>query len=378
MVWGMLKRIFSGGDAEPIFGAASASDLNRATRHFDQGKALLESSSSPTDAILEEAILEFERSLDLAPQFPMAHFYKGRCLQLQGDFETALKQFDNTIELESSYFTPFIDRGVTHATLGNYDAAIEDLTSALKIDGKNERALMNRAGIYSEMGELEEAIRDFTSLIDYGSANEQVYQLRGTAHLRLEYWKEASEDFSKFLTSGVDLSPTEYAQVISNLGTAYYGLGMLPEAKDNLDAAIQLDPELAEPYRNRGQTQFMMAQQAATAEDAETAAQHLAGAIQDLTTAIQTDDSDAAAFNNRANCYALMGDHQEAIEDYTRGLERDKGDAVAFMNRGMSYVCLNSLDEARQDFAEAIALGYDMKDILAQASTVYGASFSLE
>ena len=122
----------------------------------------------------------------------------------------------------------------------------------------------------------------------------------------------------------------------------------------------------------------MMAQQAATAEDAETAAQHLAGAIQDLTTAIQIDDSDAAAFNNRANCYALMGDHQEAIEDYTRGLERDKGDAVAFMNRGMSYVCLNSLDEARRDFAEAIALGYDMKDILAQASTVYGASFSLE
>lgn len=43
------------------------------------------------------------------------------------------------------------------------------------------------------------------------------------------------------------------------------------------------------------------------------------------------------AFNNRAYCYAKLGQYQEAIRDYTRVIQLDGENIHALHNRGISY-----------------------------------------
>lgn len=43
------------------------------------------------------------------------------------------------------------------------------------------------------------------------------------------------------------------------------------------------------------------------------------------------------AYNNRAYCYAKLGQYEEAIQDYSTVLEIDESNIHALHNRGISY-----------------------------------------
>ena len=81
-------------------------------------------------------------------------------------------------------------------------------------------------------------------------------------------------------------------------------------------------------------------------------------AIEHYTKAIEIDPDFALAYNNRGVAYYNMGRYNEAIADYTKAIELDPEYAMAYNNRGVDYYYLGDIKNALADFKRACDLGY--------------------
>ena len=60
-------------------------------------------------------------------------------------------------------------------------------------------------------------------------------------------------------------------------------------------------------------------------------------AIEDYNKAIDLDPEDARTYTNRGNAYRDIGDFGAAIEDYNKAIDLDPEDARFYTNRGLAY-----------------------------------------
>ncbi len=75
------------------------------------------------------------------------------------------------------------------------------------------------------------------------------------------------------------------------------------------------------------------------------------GAISDYTRAIEIDPQSAVSFNNRGNAYESHGEPDKACRDFDRAIELDKNLFDAYLNRGLTLTRLGKDTEAEKDFA---------------------------
>jgi tetratricopeptide (TPR) repeat protein len=104
--------------------------------------------------------------------------------------------------------------------------------------------------------------------------------------------------------------------------------------------AIELNPEDATAYYNRGLTHAR--------------SRNYARAIEDLGRAIELNPRDAAAYYNRGLAYARSQDYARAIEDYDRAVELNPKSPAAYNNRGLAHARCQDYTRAIEDFRRAI------------------------
>ena len=80
--------------------------------------------------------------------------------------------------------------------------------------------------------------------------------------------------------------------------------------------------------------------------------------------AIELNPNDASAYNNRGLAYSNLGKYKQAILSYDRAIELNPKDADAYYNRGNAYNRLGNTIYANQDLKIAAKLG----NIFAQKS----------
>ena len=113
----------------------------------------------------------------------------------------------------------------------------------------------------------------------------------------------------------------------------------------DLTKAIELDPDSANAYHNRGVLK-------ATIND------HY-GAIEDYTKAIELDPDYTEAYTNRgASRTALVIDLEGALADHNKAIELDPDFALAYHNRGLEKKRLGDLTGACLDWEKAEELGF--------------------
>jgi len=108
--------------------------------------------------------------------------------------------------------------------------------------------------------------------------------------------------------------------------------------------AIQLDPNDADAYYNRGITYYHKGQ--------------YDRAIENFNKAIALDQNYALAYNNRGVAYDKKGQHDRAIEDYNKAIALDPNFAQAYTSRGLLYlVKLGNKEKGCSDWKKACELG---------------------
>ncbi|XP_068593480.1 tetratricopeptide repeat protein 32 [Cebidichthys violaceus] len=70
----------------------------------------------------------------------------------------------------------------------------------------------------------------------------------------------------------------------------------------------------------------------------------------------------ASAYNNRGQIKYLRVDFNEAVEDFTSAIETDDQYEVPFYNRGLIRYRLGFFDDAKSDFQRALKLNPDFED----------------
>lgn len=117
-------------------------------------------------------------------------------------------------------------------------------------------------------------------------------------------------------------------------------------AIDHYSAAIETDPQYAEPYINRGIVHGTMG--------------NSDQAIADFTVAIDLEPDNADAYNNLGIAQLARGDEENAIQNFDRAIELDEEFAEPYYSRGEAWLHLGEWENAKADLTIAWELGMDI------------------
>jgi tetratricopeptide (TPR) repeat protein len=147
-------------------------------------------------------------------------------------------------------------------------------------------------------------------------------------------YKGAIDDW----TQAININPN-YAGAYNNRGITRSELGDNQSAIDDFTQAININPNCADAYCNRGNAHSELGDNQS--------------AIDDYTQAININPNYAAAYQNRGNARYELGDKQGAIDDYTQATKIHPNDADGYYNRGGQHLFLGNRQSAIDDYQKA-------------------------
>ena len=208
------------------------------------------------------------------------------------------------------------------------------------------------------LSSVDKAIADAYALQRNGKIKAAVQKWRSIANIVVETDRELASQawFSVgYLLSEEDLPEkalvayNKAIQIDPEDANAYINRGVIKdtfgdheEAILDYDIAIQLQPNEAGNYTNRGNAKLGLG--------------NYEGAILDHNFAIQLQPNFPGAYNNRGNVKLELSDFEAAIEDYNVAINLDPNYADAYVNRAKAKAQLELIEEAKLDLQTALEL----------------------
>lgn len=235
--------------------------------------------------------------------------------------------------------------------------------------------ILNSAGTALQKGLLDQAVQFYTdALAEKGLSNDRratIHVDRGAAHMRRQNMKAAIDDFNR----AVQLSP-EYAPTYNNRGNALIAVGALREALKDFDRAVILAPSYGAAFANRASAHFRLGNKDQALADYSKAIEvtpqsvsalngrglvHLGAerphaAVRDFTRALALDIRFAAGYRNRAAAKSVLDRNEDVIEDLSRAITFDARSLESHLLRADLYLAANNAQAALKDFNRAIEL----------------------
>jgi tetratricopeptide (TPR) repeat protein len=289
----------------------------------------------------KEAIEDFNRAIQLYPEYAAIYNNRGNVLLGLGAVREALKDFDRALVLAPGYAAAYSNRAGAYMRLGQVDRAIGDYTSAIKLTPTSAAALSGRGRAHLAAHRPHGAIRDFTRAVSADARFGAAYRSRAEAKLAIERYEEAIEDFSR----AVAFEPRN-AEVYALRGQAYLEAGNVASAVNDFAKAIELAPGTAAYYAARG----LAYARAETYEDA----------LNDFSKAIELEPRAPRAYAYRAWTYRQQ-QPELGLKDVERALKLDANSADAHWARGEIHEAQGRTEQAIADLKKAVSLDPQLK-----------------
>ena len=368
--------------AKADFAAAvslAADDSTKAQAYWGQAKALfhlgeyLQATDSLEEAILldetqhERAIEYFSQLIASQPQASeaaAAYFMRARLLSSDGSPEniaSALEDLGRSVQADPTFVWSHFLRAIIYLEQGDYEQAIAGFTAAIKNDPTNPDFYVRRARLYAEIGNHTSAIADYTAALENNFRDPAfVYQDRGISRYQLQEYGPALADFDAALALEPNLAQSHLYR-----GLTYFQQGVYSQAMESLSIAIRTEPlwgtalgeldriveagrdptVLAWAYYTRGRVHLLREDEAS-----------LQCALDDLTEAIQHDPTFTDAYYWRGLAHFQQENYQQAISDFDQALEQDATLVVAYYRRGLARFQLADYDGTLGDLTTASRL----------------------
>jgi tetratricopeptide (TPR) repeat protein len=287
----------------------------------------------------KEAIDDFNKSIQLSPDNATVYNNRGNALMDLGHPDEAVKDFDRAIALSPDYGAAHNNRGNAHAALGQYDPAFQDYRKAVELMPQNAVPFNGRGKAHEELKRYHAAVRDLTRAITLNPKYAAAYHNRAVAYLAVDMYREAADD----ATQAINFLPpdTPDPDLLLLRARAYSGDKKFNQAVDDLNKVIELKPDLAEAYIERG----MVFSQVRRFDDA----------IGDLTRAIEIDPKNVKAYATRAQARLQAEANDDALSDVNQALEIANNDPLSLRIRGQVYEALARPEDAIIDYRNALA-----------------------
>ena len=194
----------------------------------------------------KEAIASFDQALQIKPDLPDAWINRGNALFNLARYEEAISAYDKALQIQPDKHEVWHNRGIALFNLARNEEAISAYDKALQIQSDKHEAWHNRGIALFNLGRYEGAIASFDQALQIKPNLQEAWNNRGDALGDLGRYKEAIDSYDKSLAINPNAANTYY-----NKAFAYSLQNMIELALENLQRAIQLDPE---KYREMSKT----------------------------------------------------------------------------------------------------------------------------
>jgi TolB-like protein/Tfp pilus assembly protein PilF len=249
----------------PAYGAASPADS------FPQAKAAAKKALELDDTLaeahtslalvlawydfdFEQALKEFERAVQLNPNYATAHqWYASGPLSALGQSDRAIAEGKRAVELDPLSLIINADLGCDYFFARRYDEAITQLRKTIEMDPRFYYAHWNLGQVWQLKGQLSEAIAEYRKALELND-DPFVLALLGQAYVRAGQREEAQ----KILAQLSEQAKSRYVHAYS-FALMFLALGDKERAIDEMERAyrerasndvafIKVDP-LLDPLR---------------------------------------------------------------------------------------------------------------------------------
>lgn len=242
-----------------------------------------------------KAVREYEKSLKLSPRQPDAEVNLALSYKHLANDKAALAAVERALALVPDHPRALNLLGSMQAESGDSRVALESFRQALARDPENGESRQNLANALKDSGNPEEALEVLTPLLDRPDTSKQQLELYGLLLLDLRRFDRMQAllkdlksryphdetililemSFCEMINdhfSVIDIAQEiltlapENARVWNSLGSAYFQLDSIANAKDAYEKAIHFDPDHPEYRNNAGLAHASMGEKQA-AED---------------------------------------------------------------------------------------------------------------
>ncbi len=226
-----------------------------------------------------QAISEFQKAVDIDPNFKEAHFYLGKTyFQLgylegaekesrealridrnyesasellkkikrkhkeQGDsyqkekaFTKALKSYRQAIRIDDKYKEAYKNLGLVYRSMKMYDKAIEAYQKAIDIDERSPVTHNNLSFVYREIGKTAKAVDLLKRAIKIKPDYQRAYYNLADTYLKMENLKDASDAVLKALK--LDINDQKTRKLLKKIQAAHVKRGRKYFTRNNLKEA---------------------------------------------------------------------------------------------------------------------------------------------
>ena len=186
----------------------------------------------------EEAIAYFDKAIELNPTDEEAWFSKGNELGDLEKHEEAIECYDKAIELNPNYEEAWFGKGYTLGDLEKHKEAIECYDKAIELNPNYEEAWFGKGYTLGDLEKHKEAIECYDKAIELNPNDEEAWYNKGNTLDDLEKQEEAIECYDK----AIELNPN-YALAWFNKGVMLEKLGHKGEAEQCSQKAKELGYE---------------------------------------------------------------------------------------------------------------------------------------
>ncbi len=284
----------------------------------------------------DEGLAAINQAINLAPR---AAWYvnRGSLYYNQQKYELALSDWNKAIDINPNFADAYYNRGLLYSDQQKYELALADYNKAINLNPNFADAYNNRGNLYKNLQKYELALSDYSKAIDINPNFADAYYNRGLLYQDLQKYDLALSDYNK----AIDINPN-YAKAYYNRGILYQDLQKYDLALSDYSKAIDINPKFANAYYNRGNLYYNQ--------------QKYKLALDDYNKAIELNPNFAMAYNNRGNLYYNQQKYELALADFNKAIELNRNYAEAYVNRGVVYALTRDFPKALADAEKASEL----------------------
>ncbi|NXA19429.1 TTC13 protein, partial [Ibidorhyncha struthersii] len=142
---------------------------------------------------------DFQHSLELNKNQPIAMLYKGLTFFHRGLLKEAIESFKEALKQKADFIDAYKSLGQAYRELGNFDAATESFQKALLLNQNHVQTLQLKGMMLYHHGSLDEALKNFKRCLQLEPYNEVCQYMKGLSHVAMGQFYEGIKAQTKVM-----------------------------------------------------------------------------------------------------------------------------------------------------------------------------------